>query len=64
MCRLVTVGKHVNIIRVIARQLPVTTIEGLLETLFSVTSAPRLYKRGLNLAALKYTTVQVTRLPL
>jgi hypothetical protein len=37
---LVTVGKHVNDIRAIARQPPITT-EGLLEAVFSVGSAPR-----------------------
>jgi hypothetical protein len=40
---LVAAGKHVNDIRVIARQLPITTIEKLLEVVFSVESAPRLY---------------------
>jgi hypothetical protein len=39
----VAAGKHVNHIRAIARQQPITTIEGLLEAVFSVESAPRLY---------------------
>jgi hypothetical protein len=42
---LVTAGKHVNDIRAIARQPFITTIEGLLEVVFSVESAPRLYRR-------------------
>jgi hypothetical protein len=40
---LVTVGKHVNSIRAIARQPPITTIGKLLKAVFSVGSAPRLY---------------------
>jgi hypothetical protein len=40
---LVTVDKHVNNIRAIARQPPLTTIEKLLEAVFSVGSTPRLY---------------------
>jgi hypothetical protein len=44
---LVTAGKHVNDIRDIARQLPITTIEGLVEAVFSVGSAPRLYTEDL-----------------
>jgi hypothetical protein len=40
---LVTVRKHFNDIRVLARQPSVTTLEGLLETVFSVGPAPRLY---------------------
>jgi hypothetical protein len=39
---LVTADKHVNIIRAITRQPLLTTIEGLLEAVFSVGSAPRL----------------------
>jgi hypothetical protein len=39
---LVTAGKHVNNIRALARQPPITTIE-LLGAVFSVGSAPRLY---------------------
>jgi hypothetical protein len=35
-------GKHVNDIRAVVRQLPITTIEKLLEAVFSVGSAPRL----------------------
>jgi hypothetical protein len=42
MCCLVTAGKHVNDIRAIARQAPIT-IEKMLEAVFSVGSAPRLY---------------------
>jgi hypothetical protein len=47
-----------------------TTIEGLLEAVFSVGSAQGLYNEdtsraaGLNLAVVKLTTVQVTKLPL
>jgi hypothetical protein len=40
---LVTASKHVNDIRIIVRQPPITTIEELLEAVFSVGSAPRLY---------------------
>jgi hypothetical protein len=40
---LVTTGKHVNNIRDIARQPPITTIRELLEAVFSVGFAPRLY---------------------
>jgi hypothetical protein len=39
----VTAGKHVNNIRAINSQPPITTIEGLLEAAFSVGSALRLY---------------------
>jgi hypothetical protein len=39
----VTVGKHINDIRDIARQQNITTIDELLEAVFSVSSAPRLY---------------------
>jgi hypothetical protein len=39
----VTVGKHVNDIRTIARQPPITTIDKLLEAVFSVVSTPRIY---------------------
>jgi hypothetical protein len=39
---LVTAGKHVNCIRVIAMQPPITITEGSLEAVFSVESAPRL----------------------
>jgi hypothetical protein len=39
---LVAAGKHVNDIRAIVRQPPITT-EKLLEAAFSVGSAPRLY---------------------
>jgi hypothetical protein len=38
-------GKHVNNIWAIARQLPITIVEGLLEAVFSVGSAPRLYSK-------------------
>jgi hypothetical protein len=38
-----TAGKHVNNIRDIARQEPITITEKLLEELFSVGSAPRLH---------------------
>jgi hypothetical protein len=73
---LVAAGKHVNDIRAIVKQPPIRTIEGLLETMFSVGSSPRQYRenarsaeesenvRGLNLAVVKLTTVQVTKLPL
>jgi hypothetical protein len=40
---LVPAGKHVNIIRSIAKQSPIITIEGLWEAVFSVGSAPKLY---------------------
>jgi hypothetical protein len=40
---LVTASKHVNYIRAIARQTVITTTDGLLEVVFSVGSAPRLY---------------------
>jgi hypothetical protein len=43
MCYLVTAGKYVNNIRAIAKYPPLTTIEGLLEAVFSVGSAPKLY---------------------
>jgi hypothetical protein len=43
MSCLITAGKHVNNIRGIARQPPITTLEGLLEAVFPVGSAPRLY---------------------
>jgi hypothetical protein len=39
---LVKASKHINDIQAIARQLPVTTIEELLEAVFSVGAAPRL----------------------
>jgi hypothetical protein len=40
---LVTTGKHVNDIRAVVRQPPIAIIEKLLEAVFSVGSAPRLY---------------------
>jgi hypothetical protein len=40
---LAAAGKHVNDIRPVARQPPIITIEKLLEALYSVGSAPRLY---------------------
>jgi hypothetical protein len=40
---LVPVGKHVNNIRAISGQSPTATIEKLLEAVFPVGSAPRLY---------------------
>jgi hypothetical protein len=40
---LVAAGKHVSDIQAIARQLPITTTEGLLEAVFSIGAAPRLY---------------------
>jgi hypothetical protein len=43
MRSLITAGKHVNNIRVIARQTPISTREVLLETVFAVGSDPRLY---------------------
>jgi hypothetical protein len=42
---LVTAGKRVSNIRAIARQPPITTIEGLLEAVFTVGSAPKLYSQ-------------------
>jgi hypothetical protein len=50
MCCLVTACEHVNNIRAIARQPPITTIEGILEATFSVGSASRLYSEGLKMA--------------
>jgi hypothetical protein len=44
---LVTAGKHVNDIRAVARQPLITTIEKLLEAVFSVKSTPRLYSKNL-----------------
>jgi hypothetical protein len=90
---LVTAGKHVKYIRTIAKQQPRRTIQQLLEAVFSVGSALKLYIpgnkhksykmvkmqifatldkakfdtgniRGLILAAVKHTTVQMTRLSL
>jgi hypothetical protein len=46
---LVAAGKHVNDIRAIPRQPPITT-EKLLEAVFSVGSAPRLYSEDPRLA--------------
>jgi hypothetical protein len=40
---LVAAGKHVNHIRAIATQPSITTIEKLLEAVFSVGSVPKLY---------------------
>jgi hypothetical protein len=40
---LVTASKHVKNIRTIAKQPPIPTIEKLLEAVFSVSSASRLY---------------------
>jgi hypothetical protein len=40
-------GEHVNNIQAIARQLPITTIVGLLEGVFSLGSTPRLYSEDL-----------------
>lgn len=42
-CCLVTAGKHINDIQVIARQLPIATIEKLLVAVFSDGSTPELY---------------------
>jgi hypothetical protein len=47
---LVTVGKHLNNIRAIARKPPITTIQGLLEAVFSFGPASRLYSEDLRLA--------------
>jgi hypothetical protein len=47
---LVAVGKHVNDIRAIARQLPIITTEKLLEVVFFVKTAPRLYSENRKLA--------------
>jgi hypothetical protein len=44
---LVAADKHVNDIRDIARQPPITTILKLLEVVFAVGSAPRLYSEDL-----------------
>jgi hypothetical protein len=41
---LVAAGKHVNDIRAIGRQPPIAAIEKRLEAVFSVGSAPRLYR--------------------
>jgi hypothetical protein len=43
---LVTTGKHVNSIQAIAKQPPITGVDGLLEAVFSVGSAPRLYSEN------------------
>jgi hypothetical protein len=43
MRSLVAAGKHVNHNRAIARQPPITTTEKLLEAVFSVGFAPRVY---------------------
>jgi hypothetical protein len=43
MSCLVTAGQQVNNMRAIARQPPITTIEGLLRAVFAVRSVPRLY---------------------
>jgi hypothetical protein len=51
MCFFVMAGKHVNNIRAIARQTPLTTIEGFLEDMFSVEFSPRLYSKDPKLAA-------------
>jgi hypothetical protein len=40
---LVVAAKHVNDIRAVAKQPPMATIEGLLEAVFSIGFAPRLY---------------------
>jgi hypothetical protein len=66
---LVAADKHVNDIRVIAMQPPITTTttEKLLEAVFSVGSALRLYSkdsRPIELVQVKPTAVQVTKLPL
>jgi hypothetical protein len=42
MCCLVTASKHIINIQAITRQPPITAVEGLLEAVFSVGSAPRL----------------------
>jgi hypothetical protein len=47
---LVTAGKHVSDIQAFAKQLLITTIEGLLEEVFSVGSTPRLYSKDPRLA--------------
>jgi bifunctional ADP-heptose synthase (sugar kinase/adenylyltransferase) len=46
VCCLVTADEHVNNNRAIARQPPVTTLEGLLVAVFSVGSVPRLYSEN------------------
>jgi hypothetical protein len=45
MCCLVAAGKHVNNIQAVVRQPPITTIEKLLDEVFSVGSALRLYSK-------------------
>jgi hypothetical protein len=44
---LIAAGKHVNDIQAVARQPPPTTMEKLLEVVFSVGSSPRLYSEDL-----------------
>jgi hypothetical protein len=45
MCCLVAAGKHVNDIQAVARQPPITTIEKLMEAVFTVGSILRLYSK-------------------
>jgi hypothetical protein len=40
---LVMAGKHVNSIRAIARQPPITAVDGLFEAVFSIGCVPRLH---------------------
>jgi hypothetical protein len=47
---MVLTGKHVNNIRAIATQPPITTIEGLLEAMSFVGFAPRLHSEDPRLA--------------
>jgi hypothetical protein len=49
---LVTAGNHVSNIRAIARQPPIAIRAKLLEGVFSVGSAPKLYNKDLNPADL------------
>jgi hypothetical protein len=46
MCCLVAASKHINDMQVITRCPPITTIENLIEAVFSVESAPRLYSKA------------------
>jgi hypothetical protein len=62
---LVTARKHVNNIRAIARQPPIKIIEELLEVVFSVTSALRLYNedpRPATQAAVNWVTKTIRRI--
>jgi hypothetical protein len=60
-CFHATVIRHFrrNDIQSIARQPPMTTIEGLLEAVFSVGSAPRLYNEDKSQAAVRVVSSSV-----